>query len=147
MTFEEWRETDSGYDTTLDAIYKINRGEEASLEGLLYKEYLKENNMRAPRIYTITRQDLSLGQKIVQSNHASTQYLIDHSPHKKGEWNNGSIICLELGNEKSLKRWIKKLEAQGIKYSLFREPDLDHAITAIAILHQGDIFKGIPLIK
>ena len=105
------------------------------------------NNTKKERIYTITRKDISFGQKIVQSNHASTQYLIDHSPHIEGKWSNGSIICLELGNEKSLKRWIKKLEDNDIKYSLFREPDMNHEITAIAALHHGDIFHGIPLIK
>jgi len=103
--------------------------------------------IKKERIYTITRKDISIGQKLVQSNHASTQYLIDHSPHTEGKWNNGSIICLELGNEKSLKRWIKKLEENNIKYSLFREPDMDHEITAIAALHTGEIFHGIPLIK
>lgn len=102
---------------------------------------------RKKRIYTITRADLSIGQKATQSNHASTQYLIDHSPHKNGEWNNGSIICLQLGNEKSLKKWLKKLEENGIKTSLFREPDMNYEITAIAALHEGDIFKGIPLLK
>jgi 7-keto-8-aminopelargonate synthetase-like enzyme len=103
--------------------------------------------MKKKRIYTITRADLSIGQKATQSNHASTQYLIDHAPHLSGEWNNGSIICLELGNEKSLKKWLKKLEEKGIKTSLFREPDMEHQITAIAALHEGDIFKGIPLLK
>ncbi len=99
------------------------------------------------RIYTLTRADLSIGQKSVQSAHALAQYLIDYNPHIEFEWNNGSIINLELGNEKSLKRWIKKLEGMNIKYSLFKEPDLNYEITAIAILHTGEIFKGIPLLK
>lgn len=99
------------------------------------------------RIYTITRSDLSIGQKSVQSAHALAQYLIDFNPHIDFKWNNGSIINLELGNENSLKRWIKKLEVLGLEYSLFREPDLNYAITAIAILHTGEIFKGIPLLK
>lgn len=102
---------------------------------------------RKKRIYTITRSDLSIGQKATQSNHASTQYLIDHSPHLKGEWNNGSIICLELGNENSLKKWLNKLEKYNIKTSIFREPDMDYQITAIAALHEVDIFKGIPLLQ
>lgn len=99
------------------------------------------------RIYTLTRSDLSIGQKAVQSGHAIAQYLIDHNPHQKGLWSNGSIINLELGNEKSLKKWIKKLENLGIEMSLFKEPDLNNEITAIAALHTGEIFKGIPLLK
>lgn len=99
------------------------------------------------RLYTITRKDISFGQKVVQSNHVSNQYLIEHDPHKKNIWNNGSIICLELGNEKSLKRWIKKLDSKEVKYSIFREPDMNNEITGIAAVHMGDIFHGIPLIQ
>lgn len=99
------------------------------------------------RIYTITRKDMSYEQKTVQSVHAAGQYLIDHNPHMEMKWNNGSIICLELGSEKSLKKWLKKLEERGIKCSYFREPDMNHEITAIAALHKGDIFHGIPLLK
>lgn len=98
------------------------------------------------RIYTITRKDISPSQKAVQSMHAGMQYMIDHNPHLDFKWNNGSIICLELGTEKALRRWIKKLKDRGIKISIFREPDMNHEITAIAALHQGDIFHGIPLI-
>ena len=107
-------------------------------------KHLKDT--RKERIYTITRKDISQAQKAVQSAHAATQYLIDHSPHTEGKWNNGSIICLELGSEKSLKKWMRKLEDRGIKFSYFREPDMNHEITAIAALDKGDIFHGIPLI-
>lgn len=99
------------------------------------------------RIYSLTRKDMSQGQKAVQSGHAIAQYIIDHNPHQNGLWSNGSIINLELGSEKSLKKWIKKLEELGIKYSIFREPDMNNEITSIAALHKGEIFKGIPLLK
>lgn len=99
------------------------------------------------RIYTLTRKDLSPGQKAVQSGHSIAQYLIDHNPHQSGLWSNGSIINLELGSEKSLKKWIRKLEGLKIPFSIFREPDIGHEITSIAILHKGDIFKGIPLLS
>lgn len=101
--------------------------------------------MRKKRIYTLTRTDISYGQQAIQAGHALAQYIIEHNPHIKGDWGNGSIINLALGSEKSLKRWVKKLEILGIKYSLFKEPDINHEITSIAILSEGDIFKGIPL--
>lgn len=104
-----------------------------------------ENNKKE-RIYTITRKDISISQKAVQSMHAGMQYMIDHNPHLDFKWNNGSIICLELGTEKALRRWMRKLESQDIKFSIFREPDMNNEITAIAALHHGDIFHGIPLI-
>jgi len=99
-----------------------------------------------PRIYTLTRTDISDGQKGIQAAHSLAQYIIDYNPHQKGEWSNGSIINLGLGSQKSIKRWIKKLDDLNLKYSIFREPDMNHEITSIAILHIGDIFKGIPLL-
>lgn len=100
-----------------------------------------------PRIYTLTRTDLSAGQKITQAGHSLAQYIIDHNPHHAGEWGNGSIINLALGSEKSLKRWIKKFDELGLRYSIFREPDMNNEITSIATLHPGYIFSGIPLLK
>ena len=64
--------------------------------------------MRKARIYTLTRTDISKGQQAVQSGHALAQYLIEYNPHLTNDWNNGSIINLYLGKEKSLKRWIRK---------------------------------------
>jgi hypothetical protein len=108
----------------------------------------KEKRLTEDRIkmYTLTRTDISIGQQALQANHAATQYTIEHNPHLYGEWNNGSIINLGLGSEKSLRKWIRKLENLNIKYSIFREPDMNNEITSIGILHQGDIFKGIPLL-
>jgi len=98
------------------------------------------------RIYTLTRTDISKGQQAVQSGHSLAQYIIEWNPHITKDWNNGSIINLGLGSEKSLKRWIKKLEKENIPYSIFREPDMGHEITSIAALDKGEIFKGIPLL-
>lgn len=102
--------------------------------------------IKNPRIYTLTRTDISDGQKGVQAGHSLAQYIIDHNPHMKDLWSNGSIINLGLGTEKSLRRWIKKFEELEIPYSIFREPDMDNQITSISALHIGDIFKGIPLL-
>lgn len=101
------------------------------------------------RIYTITRKDIETNeQKTIQSMHAGGKYITEHEPHRKGLWDgNDSMIALELGSEKSLKKWIKKLEEKGIAFSLFKEPDMDYAITAIAALDTGELFKGIPLLN
>jgi len=98
------------------------------------------------RIYTLTRTDISNGQQAIQAAHSLAQYIIDHNPHQIGEWENGSIINLGLGSEKSLNRWIRKLKNKNIKFSIFREPDLSNQITSIAILDTGALFKGIPLL-
>jgi len=98
------------------------------------------------RIYTLTRTDISKGQQAVQAGHSLAQYIIDWNPHLTKKWDNGSIINLGLGSEKSLKRWIAKLEKAKIPYSIFREPDMEYEITSIAALDNGEIFKGIPLL-
>jgi len=98
------------------------------------------------RIYTLTRTDISAGQQAVQAGHSLAQYIIDWNPHITKDWANGSIINLGLGSEKSLKRWIKKIEKYRLKYSIFREPDMNNEITSIAVLSDGKIFKGIPLL-
>ena len=90
---------------------------------------------------------MSAGQRGIQAAHATAQYIIDNNPHQNGEWSNGSIINLALGSEKSLKRWIKKLDEIGLNYSIFREPDMNNEITSIATLHTGSIFFGIPLLN
>jgi len=102
--------------------------------------------IKKPRIYTLTRTDISFGQQSIQSGHSLAQYLIDYNPHIENKWNNGSIINLALGTEKALRRWIRKFEKLGIEFSIFREPDMNNEITSISALHTGDIFFGIPLL-
>lgn len=42
--------------------------------------------------------------------------------------------------------WIDVIEMSGHKCSIFREPDLDNKITAIATYGDGKLFKGIRLL-
>jgi hypothetical protein len=113
----------------------------------LIKEHkINRLNNDREKLYTLTRTDISIEQQAIQANHSAAQYTIEHNPHKTGDWNNGSIINLALGSEKSLRKWIRKLIKLDIKFSIFREPDMNNEITSISILHKGDIFKGIPLL-
>ena len=98
------------------------------------------------RLYVITRKDLSVGQKTAQTGHAIAQYILDHSPHKTGEWSNDYLICLE-DSKFSMKRWIDYMTKNKIKHSIFKEPDMNNEITAISLIHSGEIFKGLSLIK
>lgn len=98
------------------------------------------------RLYVITRQDLTIGQKTAQTGHAIAQYILDHSPHESGEWNNDYLICLE-DHKLSMEGWIEYLIENNIKHSIFKEPDMDHEITSISALHSGEIFKGLSLIR
>lgn len=50
-------------------------------------------------------------------------------------WYNTSnyLSALSVATEKDLHALIQKLNDKGIKYSVFKEPDVDNRITAIAI--------------
>jgi chromosome condensin MukBEF ATPase and DNA-binding subunit MukB len=95
------------------------------------------------RLYCITRNDLTTGQKTAQICHAAAQYMLDHGT----EWNNSFIICLETSKEELLKLK-QKLELTNKKHSSFFEPDFNHELTAIsAIDNSGKLFSQYKLIK
>ena len=83
-----------------------------------------------PYIYIITRKDLTFPQKAVQSSHAAIEaahafydpQVIDH-PH---------IVLSELPSELHLLKLIDKLSAENLRLIIWREPDLNNEITAIA---------------
>jgi len=56
-------------------------------------------------------------------------------PEESKKWHNESnyLIYLSVQDENSLKQLISKAKEKGIKVSIFREPDIDNAITAIAL--------------
>lgn len=62
----------------------------------------------------------------VQGSHAVAQYLLEN---EDSDWNNGYLIFLQSSN---LNKVIAKLEDSDLSYTIFREPDLDDKITAIA---------------
>jgi len=41
VTYKEWKERDNTFNLILDIIYRINRGEQGTLDELLKKEYKK----------------------------------------------------------------------------------------------------------
>ncbi|MFW5793990.1 MAG: hypothetical protein ACOCV1_00720 [Bacillota bacterium] len=51
-----------------------------------------------------------------------------------------------MRSEFDLKKWISKIERLDIHYSVFREPDLNNQITAIATVSDGKLFKNLSLL-
>ncbi len=85
-------------------------------------------------MYVITRSDLGAGYQAVQSTHAAIQFGVEHAEEHK-EWyeNSNYLGLLSVANEQELHQLIIKAREQGIKHSIFREPDIDNQITAIAL--------------
>lgn len=82
----------------------------------------------------ITREDIGAGYQGVQSIHAAIQFAMEH-PTTNKEWFEKSnyLGFLSVTNEEELLRLAEKAASLGIECSIFREPDIDNQVTAIAI--------------
>ena len=85
------------------------------------------------KLRVVTRRDLSLPTQAVQSAHAAIDFQHAH-PLEASEWQTKSnyLALLTVANEEELYRLSDKAETRGIKYTIFREPDINNEITAIA---------------
>lgn len=77
---------------------------------------------------------MSLGYQAVQAAHALRQFVAEH-PEKDKEWfeNSNYLGLLSVSNEEALQFLITQAIDKEIKFSVFREPDIDNQITAIAL--------------
>jgi hypothetical protein len=101
------------------------------------------------KLYIITRADMPAGYQAVQSCHAIRQFTADH-PDADNEWFTKSnyLVLLSVKNELELMRLIINAFDAGLRYSVFREPDVGGAITAIAIESHpkaAELCKSLPL--
>ena len=94
----------------------------------------KTQIQKTDKLYVVTRKDLFPGAQIAQAIHAITEFGFEH-PDVYSNWHSASnyICVLSAKNENELLSLIDRLIKKGIKFSIFREPDLDNEITAIAI--------------
>lgn len=70
----------------------------------------------------------------MQSIHAAIQFAMEH-PSTNKEWFEKSnyLGFLSVSDERQLLRLAEKANSLGIECSIFREPDIDNQVTAIAI--------------
>lgn len=83
-----------------------------------------------PYFYLFVRQDISLAQQIVQTNHATYHMAISH-PHTD-KTAIPSIVLIGVPNKKALERVIQKLRINNIEYTSFFEPDWEMGLSAVA---------------
>ena len=85
------------------------------------------------KLRVVTRRDLSLPTQAVQSAHAAIDFQHAH-PKEATDWQTKSnyLALLTVANEEELHKLIDKATIRGIKYTIFREPDINNEITAIA---------------
>lgn len=96
------------------------------------------------RLYVLVRKDLHPIYACVQGGHAVAEFAINH-PGAFKEWMNGYLIYLNGGAYRSMLGWLDKLtlEYPDLSWSVFKEPDLDGQITAIAVYCDGRIFERV----
>lgn len=70
---------------------------------------------------------------MAQSCHAAIMFQHEHK-ELASEWlQQSNYICiLEIANEEALSALIIQAEIQAIKFSVFREPDIDNQLTSVA---------------
>lgn len=78
----------------------------------------------------------------VQGGHAVAQYMMQTIIDPTA-WKNSTIVYLSC----NIKETKEMLDNIGLKYTIWREPDLDNAITAIAIYNKGNIFKNLKTLR
>ena len=82
----------------------------------------------------IGREDLGSGYMSVQAMHAAIQFQHDYPEHATVWYKQSNYLgFLSVSNEDELGRLIRKATDLGIRFSVFREPDINDQITAIAL--------------
>ncbi|KKN65754.1 hypothetical protein LCGC14_0478930 [marine sediment metagenome] len=63
-----------------------------------------------------------------------TEFFLKH-PEITKSWHDNSnyIAVLAVENEEGLVKILKKAKTRGVRYSYFREPDMDNQLTAIVL--------------
>lgn len=86
------------------------------------------------KLYVVVRGDLKPGLMLAQSCHAAVGFRHEHEDVAK-QWIEESnyIVVLSVKNEDELYSLICKAKTLNIKVSIFREPDINNEITAIAL--------------
>lgn len=86
------------------------------------------------KLYVVTREDLSPGSQAVQGMHALTEFSMYYKDKYEDWYRQSNHLCfLAVRNELELGVLCGKLFREGIVHSIFREPDLDMSLTAVAI--------------
>ena len=98
------------------------------------------------KLYVLIRSDLTPSYRAVQGGHALAEFILRH-PTQAKEWDNHTLIYLQVDDEESLKLWADKLKYRDIPYEIFREPDIENEVTALACYCDGRLFSNLKLLK
>lgn len=95
------------------------------------------------RMYFLTMYNLSGIQKGIQAGHAALEYAYEYAgtdDYQNFIRNHKTFIVLNGGTSGTMEEHRKTLLAMGIKHSIFREPDLNNSLSAIAFLVPENVY-------
>ena len=86
------------------------------------------------KLYLVTRRDLAPGVRAAQLCHALRQLAAEH-PDLDACWfaQSNTLVLLEVADEPALEALAVRARAAAVPISAFHEPDLDGALTAVAL--------------
>lgn len=86
------------------------------------------------KLFLVVRQDLSLGQQAVQAAHALQEFNVQH-PERARAWytKSNTLALLACNDEQGLHTLHAQAASLGLPCVLFREPDRDNEVTALAL--------------
>lgn len=93
--------------------------------------------MEKRKLYILIDKTLKPVYGCVQGGHAVAQWMLEHP--SSTQWRNEYLIYLSA----DINKWIRKLDAYGINFTEFREPDLNNRTTALAIFGHDELFKRL----
>lgn len=90
------------------------------------------------KLYLVTRRDLPPGARAAQLCHALREFVERHQDEDRAWFEaSNTLVLLEAEDEGALSRLALAAAASKVPAAEFREPDLDDALTAIAIGPSG----------
>lgn len=96
--------------------------------------------MEKKKLYVLIDKSLRPVYGCVQGGHAVAQWVLEHPDSQ--EWQNDYLIYLSA----DVSKWKLRLEAMGVKYTEFKEPDLDYKTTALAVFGHEELFKNLKIV-
>lgn len=99
------------------------------------------------KLFFVTRSDLPPGDRAAQSVHGAIAFTLAH-PELVRAWHGASnnVVLLEAQDEAALARLVARAREGGVPHCMFTEPDLDDALTAVALGPTGSrLVSSLPL--
>lgn len=104
---------------------------------------MKRQITEQSKLYVVVRNDLQPSYQAVQAAHAGIQFQHEY-PVISREWHEKSkyLVHLSARDINHLETLIQKAQLKDINVSIFREPDIDNEITAVAF-EPSDLSKKL----